>query len=168
MHGSEREFERIYLEYSGRVHQFLLRLCGDAGLAEELTQETFFQAYRSLHRYRGECGMLTWLISIGKNVFLHELRKSRREVLCADAVLEELAAPEEEQPGYQAVRRSEIDRVREAISALPQRYADVLVLRVYGDLPYEQIAARLRISVSSAKVIYFRAKQKLREALEHD
>lgn len=166
VHGSEREFERIYLEYSGRVQQFLFRLSGDAGLTEEMTQETFFQAYRSLHRYRGECGMLTWLISIAKNVFLHELRKSRREVLSADAILEELAAPEEEQPGYQTIRHSEIERVRKAIADLPARYADVLVLRVYGDVPYEQIAARLGISVSSAKVIYFRAKQKLREALE--
>ena len=161
----EKYFEEIYQRYAARVHLFLLKLCGDESTAEELTQETFVQAYSSLHRYRGECSIFTWLAAIGKNVFFNYLRKSRREGLNLDLTVLDLAAPPEEEPGYRISREVEIHRVRQAIRDLPKKYYDVLVLRVYANLPYAEIGAKLGISESSAKVLYFRAKNHIREVL---
>jgi len=161
----ELQFEEIYNRYAARIHLFLLKLCGDESAAEELTQETFFQAFSALHRYRGECSMFTWLAAIGKNVFFNYLRKSKRELLNLDLCVLDLAAPPEEEPGYRISREVEIARVRQAIRDLPKKYYDVLVLRVYARLPYAEIGAKLGISENSAKVLYFRAKNHIREVL---
>ena len=161
----ELQFEEIYNRYAARIHLFLLKLCGDESTAEELTQETFFQAFSALHRYRGECSMFTWLAAIGKNVFFNYLRKSKRELLNLDLCVLDLAAPPEEEPGYRISREVEIARVRQAIRDLPKKYYDVLVLRVYAHLPYAEIGAKLGISENSAKVLYFRAKNHIREVL---
>ncbi len=165
MNSFDRQFEELYQRYVSRIHLFLLKLCGDDSTAEELTQETFFQAYSSLHRYRGECSMFTWLAAIGKNVFFNYLRRSKREVLNLDVVVLDLEAPPEEEPGYRISRQVDIERVRKAIRDLPKKYYDVLVLRVYAQLPYAEIGAKLGISESSAKVLYFRAKNQIREEL---
>ena len=75
------EFERIYNEYSSGICGFLYKLCGSASLAEELTQETFYQAWKSLHRYNGSCELFTWLAAIAKNTYFKNLRKHKRELL---------------------------------------------------------------------------------------
>ena len=58
--------------------------------------------------------------------------------------------------------------MRKAIASIPKKYSEVLVLRIYGELPYEEIARKLGISVSAAKVIFFRAKKQIKEALLHE
>ena len=58
--------------------------------------------------------------------------------------------------------------MQKAIAGIPQKYSEVLILRIYGELPYEEIARKLGISVGSAKVIYFRAKNYVKEVLLND
>ena len=71
---SEQDFERIYRQYFDPVYRFVLSLTPDKDLAEEITQETFFKALRSIDGYRGESSGRTWLCSIAKNAFLSELK----------------------------------------------------------------------------------------------
>lgn len=163
-----RDFESIYRENYHRLYGFLYRLCRDELLAEELVQETFYQAYRSLHKFHGRCELFTWLAAIAKNVFFAHLRKTRAESMLIDLYVTDLTAPLDEEPGYRVLREVDIQRVRKAIAGIPEKYSEVLVLRIYGELPYEEIARKLGISVSSAKVIYFRAKNYIKEALLHD
>lgn len=158
-------FEQIYTDHYKRIYAFLFKLCRDPADAEDLTQETFYQAYKSLARYNGECEMFTWLAAIAKNMFLKYLRRAKKESMIIDLYISDLTAPITEEPGYRLMREVEIKRVREAIAALPPKYSEVLILRIYGELPYEEIARKLKISVSSAKVIFFRAKNYIKEAL---
>jgi RNA polymerase sigma factor (sigma-70 family) len=162
---TELEFERIYLDHYKRVYAFLLKLCRDTQAAEDLTQETFYQAYKSLSRYNGQCEMFTWLAAIGKNMFFKYLRKIKSESLVIDLFDSDLAAPLTEEPGYRIMREVEVAQVRDAISSIPKKYSEVLILRIYGELSYEEIAKKLGISVNSAKVIFFRAKNHIREVL---
>jgi len=72
-------FDEIYATHFLYVRKFLLRLCkGNAYIADDLTQETFFQAYQSIHRFIGNCRVETWLCSIARHVFYTFLRKEKK------------------------------------------------------------------------------------------
>ncbi len=164
----DASFETIYRAYYRRVYSFLFKLCHEHETAEDLTQETFYQAYMSLSRYRGECEMFTWLAAIAKNMFLKHLRRTRNERILIDLYVTEPEAPLSDEPGYRIVREVEAQSVRQAIAAMPPKYSEVLILRIYGELPFREIAMKLGISENSAKVIYHRAKNMIKEKLLND
>ncbi len=166
----QQEFEAIYRENYSRLFAFLHRLTGDWHLTEELTQETFFQAFRSYGSFRGQCQLFTWLAGIARHVFYRHLRRCRlqADAVCPDAVADAwLAAQADPAPGVpeQAERAAVCRAVRELVRTLSPRYRDVVMLRLYAGLPFAQVAAALHISEGSAKVLYFRAREKLARQL---
>ena len=163
-------FESMYEEYFPRVYVFLFRMCNDENLAEELTQETFFQAFRSFYRFRGDSELFTWIASIAKYTFFSYLRKHRKEMGClnteplADTIMED----EETNPEEIVEREAMIETIRRLVDTMPQKYRDVIFLRIYAELPFSEIAESLKISENSAKVLFFRAKKMLMEELKHE
>lgn len=162
-------FETIYEQYFPRVYSFIYRMCRDEDLSEELTQETFFQAFRSFPKYRGESELFTWLASIAKYTFFSYMRKNRRSgedvdiELLADTLLDPENDPEEKMQ-----RKETVEAIRRAISRIPEKYRDVVVLRLYAELPFSEVADALNISENSAKVIFHRAKKLLSEELKNE
>lgn len=163
------QFEEIYLEYFPRVYAFLLRLSKDEQTAEDLTQETFYQAFNSFHRYRGESGIFTWLAAIAKHTYYKYLRKHKLAVgdisleLVAEALIQPGATPEAE-----VERDATNAAIRKMIEEMPEKYRDVVILRIYADMPFSEVARTLKISESSAKVIFFRAKKMLLEEIKNE
>ena len=164
-----KAFENLYREYYQKVYGFLYRLCADATLAEDLTPETFLQAYKSLHKFRGDCEVFTWLAAIGKHVYFKYLKKKKLHLdaanleLVAQSYMKGDVSPEEH------VHKKDVENaVRQMVENIPKKYRDVVVLRIYAELPFSQIAQILKISENSAKVIYFRAKKMLMEVLQHE
>ena len=164
-HGDDQAVEDFVRKYYPRVLRYCHLHIYDTGYAEDLTQDTFYQAYCSFGRYNGECEMFTWLASIAKNVFLKHLRKHKNEIVPIDLYVTEPEAPLTDEPGYRLSRQVEAAELRAAIAAMPKKYSEVLILRIYGELSYEEIAAKLGISVNSAKVIFHRAKKIIKEIL---
>ncbi|MGN1127947.1 MAG: RNA polymerase sigma factor [Candidatus Flemingiibacterium sp.] len=162
-------FETIYEQYFPRVYSFIYRMCRDEDLSEELTQETFFQAFRSFPKYRGESELFTWLASIAKYTFFSYMRKNRRSgedvdiELLADTLLDPENDPEEKMQ-----HKETVEAIRRAISRIPEKYRDVVVLRLYAELPFSEVADALSISENSAKVIFHRAKKLLSEELKNE
>ena len=151
-----KTFESLYRDYYQKVYAFLNRMCADGDLAEDLTQETFLQAYK-------------WLAAIGKHTYFKYLKKKRLHLdaanldLVAQSYLKGDVSPEEH------VSQKDIEKaVRKVVENIPKKYRDVVVLRVYAELPFSQVAQILRISENSAKVIYFRAKKMLMEVLKDE
>ena len=165
MKSSEAEFEQIYRDHYRRIYSFLYKLCRSPETAEDLTQETFYQAYISLSRYNGQCEMYTWLAAIAKNIFLKYLRRQRRESMIVDLYISDPEAPLTDEPGYRLMREIEIADILKVLESMPKKYSEVFLLHTYGELPYSEIALKLGISVSSAKVICHRAKKYIKEAL---
>ena len=101
--------EEIYQAHARTVYKFLLSQCHDADLAEELTQETFYQAVRSIDRFNGSCKVSVWLCQIAKHLWYQHLRKANRETeLPEEAELPLVPSAEEE-----AVSRSgQLDLLR--------------------------------------------------------
>lgn len=164
-----KAFETLYREYYQKVYAFLYRLCADATLAEDLTQETFLQAYKSFHKFRGDCEVFTWLAAIGKHVYFKYLKKKKLHLdaanleLVAQSYLQNGESPEER------MHQKDVEEaVRKVVENIPKKYRDVVLLRIYAELPFSQIAQILKISESSAKVIYFRAKKMLMEVLKDE
>lgn len=158
-------FEELFQTHYTDVYRFLMKLSGyDTVLAEELTQETFYRAYLALPDFRGQCQFKTWLIQIAKNSFYQTLRKKRNNL----SLHELKAEPHSEySPLSEGLEDAEaLTRARRLIDSMQPAMRDVILYRVYSNLPYSQIVALLSISESSAKVLFYRGKQLLRTQLK--
>ncbi|MBE6938103.1 MAG: RNA polymerase sigma factor [Ruminococcaceae bacterium] len=160
-------FEQIYNENSTAVYSFLYKLCSDPAVAEELTQETFFRALKGFHKFRGESSVLTWLIAIAKRTYYAHLKSRKKGLECIDITeVVETYCEAEETMEDGVMRRMVTEKVRELLWELPDKYRDVVMLRVYAELSFAQIGSTMGITENSAKVIYFRAKNMLKERLK--
>lgn len=130
-------------------------------MAEELTQQTFYKAFLHIERFKGKCSLYTWLCTIGKNEWLIECRKQKSVPL--DFLLEE---PEGAGPEEEILLRDRQIIVRKAIRELQEPYREVVILRLYGELAFAEVARYFDKSEGWAKVTYFRGKEKLKKELE--
>lgn len=151
-------FTKVYEEYGKRVYRFLLSLTGDEHQAEELLQETFYQAFLHIDQFEGRSSLYTWLCRIGKNAWLRECRRKNR---FADQPLEALTIPDSGTPENRYMEKEEYRRIRRAVLELEEPYKDVFILHVYGGLKLKEIGASYGKSESWARVTYYRARQKI-------
>ncbi len=164
-----KPFEELYAKYNGRVYAFLFRLTRNRNEAEDLSQETFYQAFTGFHRFKGECDPYTWLVAIAKHVFYQYLRKKKRSLETADLSLVIDSYTANLPTPLESAEKKEVEEaVRALIRKLPDKYKDVILLRIYAQLPFSQVASILNISENSAKVLYYRAKKMLMEELQHE
>jgi len=152
----------LFERYHVKVFNFLLRMTGDRTLSEDLTQEVFFRMLKYRHTYRESRRFTTWMFQIARNVFLDHLRKTHPEVAAESAP--EPAAPDRA-PTEDLEQKESVVRLREALSRLPWKKREMLVLSRYHDLKYQEIADMLDCSVSAIKVGVHRAMEDLRRML---
>ena len=156
--------EDIYRRHARTVYKFLLSLCGDADLAEELTQETFYQAIRSIDRFDGRCKLSVWLCQIAKHLWYQHLRKRKREVPLPDEP-PELPIPSAEEGLLEQEGRLELLR---KIHALPEQQREVVYLRSFGGLTFREIGDVLGKTENWARVTFYRGKEQLRKGGKSD
>ena len=162
------DFEQIYTAYFDRVFAFLMRIIRNREIAEELTQETFYQAYKSFHKYNGNCELFTWLCAIAKNVYLKYLKKQKHETVDIELIRESVSGDPTDQPEIAFQKKVSSETLKRAIKILPQKYRDIVILRIYAELSFAEIGKKVGITENSAKVIFFRAKNMLKEELLFD
>ena len=161
-----KDFQELYKKYNQEIfHYLLLWTNGLKDLAEELVQETFYQVYVSLVRFRGNSSIRTWIYQIAKNVACKYYEKNPIwKSLEHDVEIEEL-----ENDGITMeqglIEKEERKLLQKAIMELPDKYRDVMIYRVYYELSYEKVAEIMDISISSAKVLFYRAKKKIQDRL---
>ena len=153
------DFEEIYRAYFADVYRYILALSRDAQMAEEVTQETFFRALASIDQFRGDCQLRVWLCQIARNQYLSLCRERKK------------FAEEPGETGDRGIEEGFADRetarqLHVLLHALPEPYKEVFSLRTFGELPFAQIGELFGKTESWARVTYFRARQKLKEALE--
>ena len=144
------------------VHRYLLSLCADEDLAQELTAETFYQAYLHLGTFRGDCKPETWLCQIAKRALWKE-QKRRRRTVSPESLAE---VPAEERLLEALSDKEQALRLHRHLHALSEPYREVFMLRVLGELSFREIAAICGKTESWAKVTFYRAKNKLLEKME--
>lgn len=147
-------FSEIYTQYARPVYGFLLRLTGNADQAEELLQETFYQALVHIDRFEGRSSLYTWLCQIGKNAWLKECRRSKRYAQEQWGNLQ-LSHPS---PEENVLKKEYNEHLREVVYNLPEPYKEVFILHTFGQLKFKEIAALFGKTESWARVTYHRAK----------
>ena len=163
-----KPFEELYQIHYSRIYAFLFRLCRDQDLAEELTQESFYQAFASFHQFKGKSEPYTWLVAIAKHVYFRYLRKKKQSLDVIDLSLVIETYSSNNRTPQETLEQKELEAaLRTLINRIPEKYRDVIMLRIYAELPFAQVASLLNISENSAKVIYYRAKKMLMEELNH-
>ena len=143
--------------------------------AQDLLQETFFQALRSLPDFRGESKITTWLYSIAKNVALARYRKDKRRSPLEEETLTHVAARDGKKasggpftswnPIEETTRNEEATLIREALDELSENYREVIELRDLQELSTKEVAEQLGLTRVNVRVRLHRARQKLAEGL---
>ncbi len=156
------KIDEIYRKHATMIYKYLWGLAQDTQLAEELTQETFFQAIKGIDKFRGDCKVSTWLCQIAKNLWYKELerRNKHKTVELNDSILSN------ENVEYYCLNHMEkIEIFRLMHKLLDEVTREVMYLRLAGELQFSEIAAILGKTENWARVTYYRGKQKIMKGM---
>lgn len=160
------DMEQIYQAHARTVYKFLLSQCHDADLAEELTQETFCQAVRSIDRFKGDCKVSVWLCQIAKHLYYDHLKHQKRHPMLSMEELERAAPENDGIPEISLLRRDAYVSIHKAIHSLREPYREIFLLRALSELSFREIGEIFGRTENWARVTYYRAKVMLAERLE--
>ena len=153
-------FEHLFRLYQQPLYGFFLRRTGDSGPAEELTQECFLAVFKAAARYRPTASFRTFLYAIGLNL----VRAHRRKTIFRAMFAGEAKDGAEAEAG--ADSKAELSLVvKDALAHLDRTDREMIMLRVYDDLSYAEIAELLGVPVGTVRSRLFRARAALRELL---
>jgi RNA polymerase sigma-70 factor, ECF subfamily len=152
--GDHVAFERLFDRYHAPILNYLHRMVGDRAVAEDLTQDVFIKAYKSLPQTSQDLAFKAWLYRIATNTAISHLR--RQKVVRWVPFLAGQDHASEESVERTVVRRRDVEA---ALDKLPKHYAAILLLRHYQGLSLLETAAALDITESAAKLRLFRARK---------
>ncbi len=163
----------LYDRYGRLVYSLAVRMVGEGGLAEEITQDVFVQVWRKAGTYRPELGRpLTWLASIARHRAIDALRrrKTRPPVLLDGLDLDDapLKSADERTPPLQAEQAQARERVLRALANLPEEQRAALLLAYFEGLSHRELAERLDQPLGTVKTRLRLGLQKLRQLLESE
>lgn len=147
-----------YKEYADMVFKFLMSLCGDKEVAEELTQETFYRAIKSSGRYDGSCKVSTWLCQIAKHVWYQEVEKNKRR---KTARLSENIPDKNGNIEEELCLIEDKMQLMKAVHILSEPSKEIILLRITGAFSFKEIGEIFNKSETWARVTFYRAKQKI-------
>lgn len=164
--GDRAAYGALVERYQSAVLRRAQSILRDPGAAEDAAQEAFVRAYAYLHTYDGQHRLYTWLSRIVTNVCLSQLSTHQWQTLPLEsALLVPSDALNEDDPELAALTNERILVLQSAIAGLPAKYRDILILRYWNDLAYEEIARRTTQSLGAVKTQLRRARLLLAEQL---
>ena len=162
--GRRDAFDEIVQRNQRQVYQVCYRFAGNHEDASDLAQDVFIRAYRGLGGFKGKSALATWLYRIAVNVCLN--RASIKTPKRAPLESADTADHRIERADTRLIRGERAGQVRAAIARLPNKQRATLILRVYHDLPHDQIAGVLGTSVGAVKANFFHALANLKKLLQ--
>ena len=170
--GDQGSFGVLVARYQDRLVSFLFRMLRDLDTAHDLAQEVFLRVYQALDRFDPQFKFSTWTFRVAHNLGVDELRRRKvRWVPLQRQDAEDDSPWERELPSgglspYQDLRNEQRGAaIQQAIDALPGDYRELIVMRHYAELSYEEIAQLKRMPLGTVKNKLFRGRQMLKEKL---
>ena len=160
-----RLLEELFSRYYKDVYTYLYSLSRDASLSEDLTQEVFLEVVKSIATFRGESDIKTWLFSIARYKWYSYLRKNNQQTKTEE--LSEFIKSNDKTPEERYQDEEITVRIYKLLDQEPERTRSIVAMRLEGYSFYE-IGVKHGISESSARVIDFRAKTKIRQILKKE
>ena len=169
---SEEDFQELVERHQNAVIGTVAKMLGNSSEAEDIAQQVFLRLWKSRERYKPTAKFTTFLYTITRNlVFNESRRRSRRKESSLDQYKEdyelELPANPNQQPDREQLNSELKSAIDKAIESLPEKQRLAVVLRRYQNLPYEEIANVLNLTIPAVKSQLFRARGTLRESLAH-
>jgi RNA polymerase sigma-70 factor (ECF subfamily) len=171
--GEQELFRDLVQRYQGRLVNYLYRLLRSTQEAEDLAQEVFFKVYRALDRYDPRYKFSTWLFRVAQNAAIDQIRKRRLQLVSMDRQgsgdddLGTWEFPSSDPSPYGDLRNRERgEAIQTAIDGLPWDYRELIVLRHYGELSYDEIAKLKDMPLGTVKNKLFRGRQMMKEKLQ--
>lgn len=173
LEGDQKAYSEIVNQYQEKIFNFVYRMVKDRPLAEDITQETFIKAFRALSSFNSEYAFSTWLFKIAANNCIDHFRKKKLKTYSLDTPISAKEGdihrdyPDTTNHGPEDGILSQEKRlqIKSAISSLPKKYRDAILLRHTQDKSYEEIAEELDIPLGTVKVRIFRAREMLKKKL---
>jgi len=165
------DLSEMYKTNAKEVKTFLILLTSNVDLAEELTQETFYQAVKSIHRYNGNCKLSVWLCQIAKHTYYNHLKKEKNNKhLSVENIMQMgLDSPSNvDGPDVEVIKRNTLISIHKKIHPLKEPYREIFLLRTSINLSFKEIGEIFDKSENWARVTYYRAKTTLAEKIEGD
>jgi RNA polymerase sigma-70 factor (ECF subfamily) len=156
--GDEFAFVSLYNRYKGPVYAFCVKMLADREVAADVMQDTFLRLYENRDRLLKSSSFKSWLFTIARNQCLNTMRRDKRMVGYGDGIED---VPGESTPVSRLEKSERIAMVSECLMRLKPDYREVLILREYQNLSYDEIAAVTRSTVSAVKSRLFKARRKL-------
>lgn len=161
--GDVSAFEGIVRRWQGPLVNLAYRFCRERGRAEEMAQEAFLRAYRSLAKWRKEAAFSTWLFALATNLYCSEIRRIPPNTVSLD----DIAEVQDARAVDGGLLQKDRDRlVRHALQALPPKYREALILYYFHDMDVSAAARSLGIPKGTVKARLFRGREILRSRLE--
>ena len=152
--------EEIYEQYAKTVYSFLLSKTDDPNIAEELTQETFYQAIKGISKFKGQSSISTWLCAIAKNVWKKYLEKNKKEM-----VVDSSEHQPQEKTAYspEEIVLAKWDKIEilRRLHRLDEPMREVMYLRLIANLSFKEIGEIMERTEVWARVNYYRGKEKI-------
>ncbi len=171
--GNPQALEELVRRYRGLIFNLIFRMVGNREEAEDLVQETFVKAFRSLHSFNDEFAFSTWLYKIASNHTIDLLRRKRLQLLSLDEPVRTREGevsreyPDENfNPERSLITSESTQIIFNAIEALPEKYRIIITLRHKEEKSYEEISRILKVPIGTVKARLFRARELLREKLK--
>ena len=156
------DFEKIFRENQGFIYRYLMKLCGNESVAEELTQETFFRAYMNLTGLRKDEKVTVWLCQIAKNTYFAWFNEQKK--LCS---VDDFEISENSPDLADIFAQQDLsEKAYTCLHQMDEPYKEVFMLSVFGGLSLKNISSLFGKSESWARVTFYRAKQKLLEGMK--
>ena len=161
--GDVSAFERIVRRWQGPLVNLAYRFCRDRGRAEEMAQEAFLRAYRSLGKWRKEAAFSTWLFALATNLYCSEIRRVPPNTVSVE-VIGDIRDSHAVDGGLLDKDRDRL--IRQAVLALPRKYREALILYYFHDMDVPAAARSLGLAEGTVKARLFRGRKILRSKLE--
>jgi RNA polymerase sigma-70 factor, ECF subfamily len=157
------------IEYIDGLYSYALALTRNRSDAEDLVQETYVRAIPAAKRLRTDSNVKGWLFTILRNIWLNQLRQPRHGLQVSETDIDNYPADADQSdfrdPHSTLVRRTDQEQVRKAIEQLPEHFREVILLREYEDLSYQEIAGILNCPIGTVMSRLGRARSRLRTLL---
>lgn len=175
--GDAEAFGTLVTRYTSDIYALLLRITEDVKEAEDLTQETFLRALKSIKKFRGDADLKTWLFRIAINQSKNRLRwwkrRKREKMVSMDAPINDSQMPlsetfssDSKNPEENVLQKEQMTTLLKALQALPDIFREAVVLCDIEGLSYEEIANVLEINIGTVKSRIARGREELRKKLE--
>ena len=153
------DIESVYVAYVDDVYRFVLSLCRNPQIAEDITSDTFLKAIKAIDKFKGDCSLRVWLCQIAKNAYFNYVKRNKH-----------IAEMPVEVPSYDQIEEklsdnSQAMEVHRALHQMGEPYKEVFSLRVFSELSFSQIGTIFGKSDGWARVTFHRAKNMLKEGI---